>query len=114
MTEPDASDDQPAEAGFGLVYVLAVPTDTAPGVGYEVHAIGTVQAVLAYTSLQRLVENCGQYQPWAAVDFTQLVEDVSAKALAGPVVDAPLAPAVRWTAEGPADDAVFTLRADDD
>jgi hypothetical protein len=75
-----------------------------------VHQIGDVGCVLAYTSRDKLFECCGEFQPWAAVNFTALVADVRAKELAGPVLDLPLAGTARWTADGPPDGADLTLR----
>ena len=106
-----ADDDAPATEGVAIVFALAAPTNQPAGVGYEIHRIGSTDCVLAYTTRQRLVECCGEHQPWAAVDFAKLVADVHAHGLAGPVLDAPLSVAARWTADGAAAGSSLAVRA---
>ena len=57
--------------------------------------------MLAYTDLDRLVECCGEHQPWLAVRIDALMADLRDQRLPGPVVNLPLSQDVRWGAEGP-------------
>ena len=65
------------------------------------HRVGGVSCVLAYTDLDRLVDCCGEHQPWLAVKLDALMADLRDQQLPGPVVNLPLSPEVRWRADGP-------------
>jgi hypothetical protein len=65
------------------------------------HQVGGVGCVLAYTDLDRLVDCCGAHQPWLAVKLEALMTDLRDQRLPGPVVNLPLSPDIRWTADGP-------------
>jgi hypothetical protein len=106
--------DAAGPAGPGseaVLYVLACPLpqrDSAPV--YLMHRVGDASSVLAYSDLDRLVDCCGEYQPWAAIKVDALLSDLRDQRLAGPVVNVPLSPEVRWRADGPPDD-LATLAA---
>jgi hypothetical protein len=94
---PERVPDQAA----AILYVLAAPQ---PGTGtpaYLLHEVGGVGCVIAYTDLARLVEGCGEYQPWLGVEIPGLMADLRAQGLPGPVVNLPLNPALWWSADGP-------------
>lgn len=84
-----------------VLYVLAAPLPGTGIPGYLMHEVGGVDCVLAYTDLERLVECCGENQPWLGVRIDALMADLRDQQLPGPVVNLPLAPAARWTAGGP-------------
>jgi hypothetical protein len=65
------------------------------------YEVGGVGCVLAYTDLARLVECCGEYQPWLGIRIGALMADLRDQRLPGPVVNLPLSPAAWWTADGP-------------
>jgi hypothetical protein len=69
--------------------------------GYLLHEVGGVPCVVGYTGLDKLVECCGPYQPWAAIPMDALMADLRDQRLAGPVVNLPLDESVRWRADGP-------------
>jgi hypothetical protein len=85
-----------------VLFVLACPL---PGPNkepaYLLHVIGGVGCVFAYTDLDRLVECCGEHQPWLAVQADALMTDLRDQRLPGPVVNLPLSPEGRWRADGP-------------
>lgn len=98
----------PAQAGTrsgpadAFLFVLACPLperNEAPV--YLMHQVGGVACVLAYTDLDRLVDCCGEHQPWLAVKLDALMTDLRDQRLPGPVVNLPLSPDIRWTADGP-------------
>jgi hypothetical protein len=93
---PGAGQDIP------VLYVLACPLP-GPGGGpaYLLHGVGGVDCVLGYTDLTRLVDCCGPHQPWLAIRLNGLMADLRDQRLPGPVVNLPLSPEARWTAEGP-------------
>jgi hypothetical protein len=93
--------DQAAETSDAVLFVLAAPAPGSGAPGYLMHAVGGVPCVLGYTDLDRLVECCGQHQPWLGVKLGALMADLRDQRLPGPVVNMPLSPAVRWTADGP-------------
>jgi hypothetical protein len=84
-----------------VLYVLAAPEPGTGAPAYLMHLVGGVGCVLAYTDLDRLVECCGQHQPWLGIKIGALMADLRDQQLPGPVVNLPLSPAVRWTADGP-------------
>ena len=90
----------PGEAA-AIIYVLAAPQADAGLPGYLLHDVGGVGCVIAYTDLARLVESCGEHQPWLGVEITALMADLREQGLPGPVVNLPLNPALWWTAAGP-------------
>ena len=71
------------------------------GPAYLVHEVGGVGCVIAYTDLDRLVECCGEYQPWLGIKIGALMADLRDQRLPGPVVNLPLNRALWWTADGP-------------
>jgi hypothetical protein len=93
--------DQAAAPGEAVLFVLAAPATGSGAPAYLMHAVGGVPCVLAYTGLDRLVECCGQYQPWLGIRIGALMADLRDQRLPGPVVNLPLSPAVWWTADGP-------------
>ena len=84
-----------------ILYVLAAPQPGAGVPAYLLYEVGGVGCVIAYTELTRLVECCGDYQPWLGVQITALMADLREQGLPGPVVNLPLNPALWWTADGP-------------
>jgi hypothetical protein len=97
--------DAAGPAGPGseaVLYVLACPLPQRDGAPvYLMHRVGDVGSVLAYTDLERLVNCCGEHQPWAAIKVDALLADLRDQRLAGPAVNVPLSPDVRWRADGP-------------
>ena len=85
-----------------FLFVLACPVRERNGApAYLMHQVGGVACVLAYTDLDRLVDCCGEHQPWLAVKLDALMTDLRDQRLPGPVVNLPLSPDIRWTADGP-------------
>lgn len=84
-----------------ILYVLAAPLPGTRTPAYLMYEVGGVNCVLAYTDRERLVECCGDYQPWVAVQSRALMADLRDRGLSGPAINMPLGAAVRWTAEGP-------------
>lgn len=84
-----------------ILYILAAPLPGTRAPAYLMHAVGGVDCVLAYTDLEHLVECCGEHQPWLGVRIDALMADLRDQRLPGPVVNLPLAPEARWTADGP-------------
>lgn len=85
-----------------VLYVLACPLPEQNGDPvYLMYQIGGVGCVFAYTDLDRLVECCGEHQPWLAVRVGALMTDLRDQQLPGPVVNLPLSPEIRWGADGP-------------
>jgi hypothetical protein len=93
--------DQAAAPGEAVLYVLATPAPDSGEPAYLVYDVGGVGCVLAYTDLARLVEGCGEYQPWLGIKIGALMTDLRDQRLPGPVVNLPLSPAAWWTADGP-------------
>ena len=97
--------DEAASRGPGpaaaIIYVLAAPPAGGGTPAYLLHDVGEVGCVIAYTSLARLVECCGEHQPWLGVEIGALMADLREQSLPGPVVNLPLNPALWWTADGP-------------
>ena len=98
----------PAQAGTAsgsasaILFALACPLPERDGApAYLMHQVGGVACVLAYTDLDRLVDCCGEHQPWLAVKLDALMTDLRDQRLPGPVVNLPLSPDIRWTADGP-------------
>lgn len=99
---PGSDDTAAGPADVAVLYILACPLpgeDREPA--YLLHAVGGVDCVLGYTGLDRLAECCGPHQPWLAVRTDALMNDLRAQRLPGPVVNLPLRPGARWTADGP-------------
>ena len=100
-------DSAPSLAGSGrgqgdaVLYVLACPLPERNDPVYLMHQVGGVGCVFAYTDLDRLVECCGQHQPWLAVRVEALMADLRDQRLPGPVVNLPLSPEIQWGADGP-------------
>lgn len=84
-----------------ILYVLAAPLPGTRAPAYLMHPVGGVDCVLGYTDRERLVECCGEHQPWLGVRIGALMADLRDQRLPGPVVNLPLAPGARWTADGP-------------
>ena len=84
-----------------IIFVLAAPLADGGLPAYLLHEVGGVSCVIAYTSLARLVECCGEHQPWLGVEIGDLMADLQGQRLTGPVVNVPLNPALWWTADGP-------------
>ena len=84
-----------------VLYVLAAPQPGSGVPAYLVHEIGGVGCVIAYTDLDRLVECCGEHQPWLGIKISALMADLRDQRLPGPVVNLPLNRALWWTADGP-------------
>jgi hypothetical protein len=97
------SDGAAAESvNAGILYVLACPTpEQGNSPAYIMYKIGGVGCVFAYTDLDRLVDCCGEHQPWLAVRIDALMTDLRDQRLPGPVVNLPLSPEIRWTQDGP-------------
>lgn len=93
--------DQAAAPGEAVLYVLAAPAPASGGPAYLMYEVGGVGCALAYTDLARLVECCGEYQPWLGIRIGALMADLRDQRLPGPVVNLPLSPAAWWTADGP-------------
>jgi hypothetical protein len=90
------------EPDGAVLFVLACPVPGGDGMpAYLLHQVGGVDCVLGYTDLDRLVECCGPHQPWLAVRLDALMADLRDQNLAGPAVNLPLSPDVRWNADGP-------------
>jgi hypothetical protein len=94
------------------LYVLAAPMPGTRTPAYLMHEVGGVDCVLGYTDLEHLVECCGEHQPWLGVRIDALMADLRDQRLPGPVVNLPLAPQARWTADGPPWDAPRLASAD--
>jgi len=84
-----------------VLYVLAAPQPGGGPPAYLLYEVGGVGCVIAYTNVARLVECCGEYQPWLGVEITAVMADLRDQGLPGPVVNLPLNPALWWTADGP-------------
>jgi hypothetical protein len=84
-----------------ILYVLAAPLPGTRTPVYLLYQVGGLNCVLAYTDRERLVECCGEYQPWLGVRVGGLMADLRDQGLAGPAINMPLGPAARWTAGGP-------------
>lgn len=84
-----------------LVYVPARPRDTEGGrnVGFEIRHQPDGKLVLpAYSSVTRLVDGLGRYQPWVCVKLTQLLDALDGGRVARVLLDPPVEPgAWRWT-----------------
>jgi hypothetical protein len=93
--------DRAAETDEAVLYVLAAPQPDSGAPAYLMYTVGGVGCVLAYTDLDRLVECCGEHQPWLGIRIGALMTDLRDQRLPGPVVNLPMNPAVRWTADGP-------------
>lgn len=89
------------EQAPAVIYVLAAPPAGGGVPAYLLHDVGEVGCVIAYTDLARLVECCGEHQPWLGVEIAALMTDLRDQGLPGPVVNVPLNPALWWTADGP-------------
>lgn len=97
-----AGTDSGGQPDSAVLYVLACPLPGAERTpAYLLHAVGGIDCVLGYTNLSRLAECCGPHQPWLAVRLDALMSDLRQQQLPGPVVNLPLAPDARWTADGP-------------
>ncbi len=90
---------------IAILYVLAsVITDDKGGrPAYLLHDVGGVGCVLGYTSLERLVECCGEHQPWLGIRLDALMTDLRDRQLAGPAINLPVRPSAWWTADGASD-----------
>lgn len=98
---PDPAAPGPAQEA-AILYILACPSPAADGgPAYLLHRVGGVDCVLGYTDLTRLVECCGPHQPWLAIRLNGLMADLRDQGLPGPVVNLPLSPEARWSADGP-------------
>jgi hypothetical protein len=93
--------DQAPATEEAVLYVLAAPQPGSGVPAYLMHTVGGVGCVLAYTDLDRLVECCGEYQPWLGVRIGPLMTDLRDQGLPGPVVNMPMSQGIRWTASGP-------------
>lgn len=93
--------DETAEQRAAILYVLAAPPPGDGPPAYLMYEVGGVGCVIAYTDLARLVECCGEHQPWLGVEIAALMTDLRDQGLPGPVVNLPLNPALWWTATGP-------------
>ena len=103
------------EPDGAVLYVLACQQPGTADPAYLMHKVGAVGCVMAYTDLDRLVECCGQHQPWLAVRLDALMADLRDQRLPGPVVNLPLSPDIQWGADGPPWDlAALTAAAGDD
>jgi len=96
-----------------ILYVLAAPMPGTHAPAYLMHEVGGVDCVLAYTDLEHLVDCCGEHQPWLGVRIDALMADLRDQRLPGPVVNLPLDPAARWTADGPPWDSSRLREADE-
>lgn len=96
-----------------ILYVLAAPMPGTRAPAYLMHDVGGVDCVLAYTDLEHLVDCCGEHQPWLGVRIDALMADLRDQRLPGPVVNLPLSPAARWTADGPPWDSSRLREADE-
>ena len=96
----DATDLVPDQAA-AILYVLATPQPGDGPPAYLMYDLGGVGCVIAYTDLARLVECCGEHQPWLGIEIAALMADLRDQGLPGPVVNLPLNPALWWTASGP-------------
>jgi hypothetical protein len=97
----DDAPDQVPDQTAAILYVLAAPQPGGGPPGYLLYDVGGVGCVIAYTDLTRLVECCGEHQPWLGVKIAALMADLHEQGLPGPVVNLPLNPALWWTASGP-------------
>jgi hypothetical protein len=89
------------EVDEAVLYVLAAPQPGSGVPAYLVHEVGGMGCVLAYTDTDRLVECCGEHQPWLGIKIGALMTDLRDQQLPGPVVNLPLNRALWWTADGP-------------
>ena len=105
----DQTADRVSGEAAAILYVLAAPQPDTGTPAYLLHGVGGVGCVIAYTDLARLVECCGEHQPWLGVEITALMADLRDQRLPGPVVNLPLNPVLWWTASGPP----YTLPAPD-
>jgi hypothetical protein len=97
----DEAAGRPPEQAAAILYVLGAPQPGAGIPAYLLHDVGEVGCVIAYTDLARLVECCGEHQPWLGVEVAALMADLRDQGLPGPVVNLPLNSALWWTADGP-------------
>ena len=97
----DESSDRVPDQTVAILYMLAAPQPGPGTPAYLLYEVGGVNCVIAYTDLARLVECCGEHQPWLGVEISALMADLRDQGLPGPVVNLPLNPALWWTAEGP-------------
>jgi hypothetical protein len=97
----DEVSDRVPDPTAATLYVLAAPQPGPGTPAYLLYQVGGVGCVIAYTDLTRLVECCGEHQPWLGVGIAALIADLRDQGLPGPVVNLPLNPALWWTAEGP-------------
>ncbi len=97
----DRTADRIPDHAAAILYVLAAPQPGDGPPAYLLHEVGGVSCVIAYTDLARLVECCGEHQPWLGVEIAALMADLRDHHLPGPVVNLPLNPALWWTATGP-------------
>jgi len=97
----DEAPDRVPDQAAAILYVLAAPQPGAGPPAYLLFDVGGVGCVIAYTDLARLVECCGEHQPWLGVEIAALMTDLRDQGLPGPVVNLPLNPALWWTASGP-------------
>jgi hypothetical protein len=89
------------EMDEAVLFVLAAPQPDSGVPAYLVYEVGGVGCVIAYTDLDRLVECCGEHQPWLGIKIGALIADLRDQRLPGPVVNLPLNRALWWTADGP-------------
>jgi hypothetical protein len=97
----DDAPDQVPDQTTAILYVLAAPQPGGGPPAYLLYDVGGVGCVIAYTDLTRLVECCGEHQPWLGVKISALMADLREQGLPGPVVNLPLNPALWWSASGP-------------
>jgi len=93
--------DQAPGTDEAVLYVLAAPQPGSGVPAYLIHTVGGVGCVLAYTDLNRLVECCGEHQPWLGIRINALMADLRDQRLPGPVVNLPMSQENWWTADGP-------------
>jgi hypothetical protein len=99
--------NQTPEMDEAILFVLAAPQPGSGAPSYLVYKVGGVGCVIAYTDLDRLVECCGEYQPWLGIKIGALMADLRDQHLPGPVVNLSLNRALWWTGDGPPSRPLF-------
>ena len=84
-----------------MVFVAARPLEAGgPPVGYEVRRLDDGLAAMAYTSVAKLVECCGEFQPWAQLTLGTLKQDLASQAIRRVLLDTAVGADWRWTESG--------------
>ena len=84
-----------------MVFIAARPLEAdGPPVGYEVRQLDDGLGAMAYTSMAKLVECCGEFQPGAQLTLGTLKQDLASQAIRRDLLDTAVWADWRWTESG--------------